>query len=101
MTYHEIWTSMNDLEQSFTKIGTIEFLTELLQEAVNNNDQKAILQITKALNAFIPIYTMNFDKKFKVAWETTVTPAYMDEINVKDGEDTIEKYQEVRKYFNH
>jgi len=39
MTYHEIWTSMNDLEQSFTKILTIEFLTELLQEAVNNNDQ--------------------------------------------------------------
>lgn len=97
MNYHEVWTAMNDLEQSFCKISTIEFLTEQLQSAVENNDQRAITEISNALIAYIPIFAKNFDEKFQVAWKATVTPVFM---SVKENNNTVEKYDEVCKYFD-
>jgi hypothetical protein len=66
------WTVMNDLEDSFSQITSFNFMLEQLQEAVNNSDTAAIVDITAALNAFYPVYVDNWDKKFKVAWRHIV-----------------------------
>ena len=66
------WTVMNDLEDSFSQITSFNFMLEQLQEAVNNSDAAAIVDITAALNAFYPVYVDNWDKKFKVAWKHIV-----------------------------
>lgn len=63
---------MNDLEDSFSQITTFDFMLEQLQEAVDNNNSAAIVDITAALNAFYPVYVDNWDKKFKIAWEHIV-----------------------------
>jgi hypothetical protein len=68
----ETWTVMNDLEEAFSQITSLNFMMEQLQEAVNNSDTDAIVDITAALNAFYPVYVDNWDKKFKVAWEHVV-----------------------------
>ena len=47
-------------------------MLEQLQEAVDRNDSQAIVDITAALNAFYPIYTDNWDKNFKKAWDHVV-----------------------------
>jgi hypothetical protein len=72
MTISKEWQVMNDLEESFSQITSFSFMLEQLQEAVDKNDDAAIVDITAALNAFYPVYVDNWDKKFKVAWEHVV-----------------------------
>ena len=62
------WQVMNSLEEAFSEITAFGFMLEQLQEAVNANDTQQIIDITAALNAFYPVYTNNWDKKFKIAW---------------------------------
>lgn len=97
MNYHETWTAMNDLQESFNKISTIEFLCDELQRAVDSGDQQKIVDITHTMTAFLPVYTDYFEKKFDIAWKTTVTPVFM---SVKENNNTVEKYEEVCKYFD-
>ena len=69
---NETWNVMNDLEDAFSNIATFNFMLEELQEAVDNGMTDEIVDITHALNAFMPVYTDNWDRKFKVAWEHVV-----------------------------
>jgi len=66
------WTVMNELEESFNQITYLESLIDQLQEAVNSGETQDIVDITAALTAFYPVYTRNFDKKFKKAWNEVV-----------------------------
>ena len=66
------WTVMNDLQESFNNITTFDFMLEELQQAVDANDTQKIVDTTAALNAFYPVYTSNFDRKFKEAWNFVV-----------------------------
>ena len=69
---NDTWKVMNDLEDSFSNIATFNFMLEQLQEAVDNGTTNEIVDLTHALNAFMPVYTDNWDRKFKVAWEHVV-----------------------------
>ncbi len=74
--YDKIWTCMNDLEQSFSRVSTIEFLSDKLVEASDNGRYSDVVDITHALLAFIPVYTKDFDENFKKCWEEVVTPEF-------------------------
>jgi len=63
---------MNELEESFNQITYLEFLIDQLQEAVDSGETQDIVDITAALTAFYPVYTRNFDMKFKKAWNEVV-----------------------------
>jgi len=63
---------MNDLEAAFSEITTFNFMLEQLQEAVDNSRTNEIVDLTLALNAFMPVYINNWDRKYKVAWEHVV-----------------------------
>jgi hypothetical protein len=65
---------MNDLEQSFSRVTTIEFLSDKLVEASDNGRHQDVVDISHALLAYIPVYTKDFDEKFKKCWEEIVTP---------------------------
>ena len=69
---NETWNVMNDVEVAFAEITTFNFMLEQLQDAVDNGRTAEIVDITHALNAFVPVYTDNWDRKFKVAWEHVV-----------------------------
>ena len=69
---NETWKVMNDVEVAFSEITTFIFMLEQLQEAVDNDRTKEIVDLTHALNAFMPVYTDNWDRKYKVAWEHVV-----------------------------
>ena len=66
---NDTWNMMNDVEVAFSEITTFNFMLEQLQEAVDNGRTDEIVDITHALNAFMPVYTDNWDRKFKVAWD--------------------------------
>ena len=69
---NENWAAMNAVESAFSKIITIDFLLEQLMEAADAQDNLAVVDISMALNAFLPVYTKHFDEKFKLAWNQTV-----------------------------
>ena len=66
------WDVMNALEESFANVTTVSFMLEELTEAMNNNRMDAAHDIVHALNAFLPVYTDNWDRKFKDAWNQVV-----------------------------
>jgi hypothetical protein len=72
MTVNKTWTVMNDLQESFNQINTLSFLLDQLQEAVDEQNQMKIVDICYALNSFLPVYTENWDKNFKKAWDVVV-----------------------------
>lgn len=66
------WEVMNSLQESFNEITAFSFMLDKLQEAVNANDTQSIVDITAALNAFYPVYTKDWDDKFKIAWKQII-----------------------------
>ncbi len=69
----DTWKVMNDLEDAFSNVTTFNFMLEQLQDAVDNGRTVEIVDITHALNAFMPVYTDNWDRKFKVAWDHVIS----------------------------
>jgi hypothetical protein len=63
---------MNKLEDSFNNVTTISFMLEELTEAMNSNRMDVAHNICHALNAFLPVYTDNWDRNFKQAWDQVV-----------------------------
>jgi hypothetical protein len=68
----EHWDVMNKLEEAFSNINSISFMLEQLQEAVDSNNYDKMVDVSLALNAFLPVYTDNWDRKFKDAWNEVV-----------------------------
>jgi hypothetical protein len=66
------WDAMNQLEEAFSNINSISFMLEELTEAMDNNRMDDAHNIAHALNAFLPVYTDNWDRKFKQAWDEVV-----------------------------
>jgi hypothetical protein len=60
------------LEEAFSNINSISFMMEQLQEAVDSNNYDKMVDVSLALNAFLPVYTDNWDRKFKEAWNQVV-----------------------------
>ena len=95
MNYDTIWSCMNDVEEAFSQITTIEFLTNQIQRAVNDGDINSVNDAAHALIAFVPTYQKNFDEKFATAWKEVVTPLY-DPITNYNGN---LNYSEICKYY--
>ena len=68
----DTWKVMNDVEVAFSEITTFNFMLEQLQEAVDNSRTNEIVDLTHALNAFMPVYIDNWERKYAVAWEHVV-----------------------------
>ena len=72
MNYDETWEAMSNLEDAFNQITPLSDMLDHLQEAVDREDKKSIVDITAALNAYIPVYIAQYDKASKRAWNKTV-----------------------------
>jgi hypothetical protein len=70
------WTVMNDIQEAFNNINTLDFLLGKLQQAVDENDTTQIVDVAAALNSFLPIYEQEFNRKFTVAWKHIVGDPY-------------------------
>ena len=93
---------MNNLEESFNRIKAVEDMIEDLVEAVNNDDKEQIIDISHALNAYMPVYTSQYEKASQRAWNNTVGEVLkIDNPYRKDTEvEQILDYDEIIKYIN-
>jgi hypothetical protein len=99
------WQILQDLEDAFDKVITIEFLVERLQLALEKNNMSDnmsdIIDITHALNAFLPVFIQNYDENLKKTWNHVVKRDY--ECVVKKQKNTIGidsyvEYEDILKY---
>jgi len=94
MNYDETWEAMNNLEVAFNQIIPFSTMLEQLQEAVDSNDRQSIIDLTAALNAYVPVYLAQYDKASKRAWNKTVR-TFPRKSNYNENLD----YNEVVKYY--
>ena len=92
MNYDETWEAMSNLEDSFNQIKPFSDMLDQLQEAVDRDDRQSIVDITVALNAYIPVYIAQYDTASKRAWNKTVR-SFPRKSNYNDNLD----YEEIKK----
>jgi len=88
ISYNKTWEVMNNLEDSFNRIIALEYMIGDLQEAVDNEDKQSIIDLTHAMNAFIPVYIRQYEKASQRAWNNTVG-------EVRKVDNPYQKYEEV------
>ena len=66
------WSVMNDLESSFNNIITYQLMFEELEVAIKHNDMEHIKVLNSAMQSYYKIYTSQWDRKFKIAWDNVV-----------------------------
>ncbi len=69
---NDTWKVMNDLNDAFSHIGDIEFLVDELEKAIDKNDWTAVVDITAALTAYLPVFTAQYDRAQSIAWSAVV-----------------------------
>ena len=80
MDYNKTWEVMNNLEESFNRIKALEDMVEDLTEAVNNGETQSIIDISHAINAYLPVFISQYDKASKRAWNNTVIKAAEEDV---------------------
>lgn len=66
------WEVMNDLESSFNNIITYQVMFEELQDAIQHHDMKRVKEINNAMQSYYKVYTSQWDRKFKIAWDHVI-----------------------------
>lgn len=98
MNYNKTWEVMNNLEEAFNKISTVEFMAEELINAVNRDDMNHVNNIANALLAYLPVYTENYDRASKRAWNNTVSEVAKIDNPYKTSKTAGVSYEDVVKY---
>ena len=80
MDYNKTWEVMNNLEESFNRIKALEDMVEDLVEAVNDGESQSIIDISHAINAYLPVFISQYDKASKRAWNNTVIKAAAEDV---------------------
>ena len=103
MDYQKTWEVMNDLEDSFNRIVTIETLVNDLETASNRDDLEEMKTLSKALSSYLPVYINQYDKASKRAWNNTVLKAAETDVPYRVGRSSSlqqkDLYSEVVKYY--
>tara|TARA_Y100001968_G_C19258719_1_gene668138 strand:- start:238 stop:564 length:327 start_codon:yes stop_codon:yes gene_type:complete len=97
MDYNKTWEVMNNLEESFNRIKALEDMVEDLVEAVNYGETQSIVDISHAINAYLPVFINQYDKASKRAWNNTVIKAAQEDVPYRRA-NWIEIMDEGGKY---
>ena len=98
MSYNKTWEVMNDLEDSFNRIVALEKMIDDLNDAVNNDDRDAIVDLSAAMTAYMPVYIRQYEKASRRAWNNTVTEVAKVDNPYKTSRTAGVSYEDVVKY---
>ena len=98
MKYNKTWEVMNDLEESFNRIVAIEKMIEDLNDAVNHGDHDAIVDLTAAMTAYMPVYIRQYEKASQRAWNNTVVEVAKVDNPYKTSTGSSVTYNDVVKF---
>ena len=98
MNYQKVWGVMNDFEESFNRITTLEWMISELQDAVDKEDLNQVNELTSAMTSYIGVYTDQYDRASKRAWNNTVGEVAKEENPYRVYDYSSVSYDDVLNY---
>ena len=79
LNYQKIWDSMNSLEAASSKICSAREILDSAIISLESGNREKTETLMYAVDEFLQYYLEEFDRKFKDAWEETVTKLKQEE----------------------
>ena len=73
LDYQKVWSSMNELESTTSKICSAREILDSAIDALENRKKGKAETLMYAVDEYLQYYLEEFDRKFKDAWNETVT----------------------------
>jgi len=79
LDYNRVWEKMNSLEEVTSKIVSAREILDSAIDALENHKKDKAETLMYAVDEYLQYYLEEFDRKFKDAWEETVTKLKQEE----------------------
>ena len=103
LNYQKVWEVMNELEDKFNNVTTVNGLVEFIDQAVEKNNQDEIRSGVDALKSYMKVFISEYDTASKRAWNNTVVALkqHPHESDYPTGNVEIKAptYEEVEEFF--
>ena len=77
--YGKVWSTMNSLESVSSKICSAREILDSAIAALENHKKEKAETLMYAVDEYLQYYLEEFDRKFKDAWDETVTKLKQEE----------------------
>ena len=79
LNYDRVWNTMNELESVTSKICSAREILDSAIDALGNHKKDKAETLMYAVDEYLQYYLEEFDRKFKDAWQETVTKLKQEE----------------------
>ena len=81
LNYDRVWKTMNELESVSSKICSARAILDSAIDALENHKKDKAETLMYAVDEYLQYYLEEFDRKFKDAWDETVTKLKQEEVD--------------------
>jgi bifunctional DNA-binding transcriptional regulator/antitoxin component of YhaV-PrlF toxin-antitoxin module len=81
LNYDRVWKKMNSLEEASSKICSAREILDSAIDSLESGNREKTETLMYAVDEYLQYYLEEFDRKFKDAWEETVTKLKQEEVD--------------------
>ena len=81
LNYDRVWKTLNELESVSSKICSAREILDSAIDALENHKKDKAETLMYAVDEYLQYYLEEFDRKFKDAWDETVTKLKQEEVD--------------------
>ena len=81
LDYNRVWSSMNSLEEVTSKIVSARAILDSAIVSLETGNRQKTETLMYAVDEYLQYYLEEFDRKFKDAWDETVTKLKQEEVD--------------------
>ena len=81
LNYDRVWKTLNELESVTSKICSAREILDSAIDALENHKKDKAETLMYAVDEYLQYYLEEFDRKFKDAWDETVTKLKQEEVD--------------------
>ena len=81
LNYDRVWNKMNSLEEASSKICSARAILDSAIDSLESGNREKTETLMYAVDEYLQYYLEEFDRKFKDAWDETVTKLKQEEVD--------------------
>ena len=81
LNYDRVWNTLNELEAASSKICSARAILDSAIDSLESGNREKTETLMYAVDEFLQYYLEEFDRKFKDAWDETVTKLKQEEVD--------------------
>jgi bifunctional DNA-binding transcriptional regulator/antitoxin component of YhaV-PrlF toxin-antitoxin module len=81
LNYDRVWNTLNELESVSSKICSARAILDSAIDSLESGNREKTETLMYAVDEYLQYYLEEFDRKFKDAWEETVTKLKQEEVD--------------------